>query len=78
MSGEQYRVRAIELREQAKNEQRQTVRDELERLALSYLRLAEQADQNELIDVVYETPPTKPQPNVQQQQQIQPAKKSEK
>jgi hypothetical protein len=77
MSGEQYRVRATEFHEQAKNEPRQTVRDELERLALSYLRLAEQADQNELVDLVYETPPTKPQPNVQQQQQIQPGKKPE-
>ena len=72
MSGETYRVRATELHEQAKNEPRQTVREELERLALSYLRLAEQADQNELIEVVYETPPTKSQSNVQQQQQIQP------
>jgi hypothetical protein len=44
MSGEQYRVRATELHEQAKNEPRKTVRDEFERLALSYLRLDEQAD----------------------------------
>ena len=68
MSGDQYRKRAAELDAQAKTELRPTVRDELERLALSYLRLAEQADQNELIEVVYETPP---QPTVQQQQQQQ-------
>ena len=70
MSGEQYRIRAAELYVQAKAETRRTVRDELERLALSYLRLAEQADQNKHMDVVYEPP--KPQPNLQQQQQIQP------
>jgi hypothetical protein len=68
MSGDQYRIRAAELHAQAKTETRQAVRDELERLALSYLRLADQADQNELIDVAYETPTR---PAVQQQQQIQ-------
>ena len=57
MSGDQYRIRAAELHAQAKTELRPTVRAELERLALSYLRLADQADENELIDVPREPPP---------------------
>jgi hypothetical protein len=75
VSGDQYRIRAAELHAQAKTETRKTVREELERLAMSYLRLADQADQNELIDVVYETP-TRPSIQ-QQQQQVQPKKENE-
>jgi hypothetical protein len=74
VSGDQYRIRAAELHAQARTETRQIVREELERLAMSYLRLADQADQNELIDVVYETPTR---PSIQQQQQVQPKKEKE-
>jgi hypothetical protein len=42
-------------------------------MALSYLRLAEQADRNAVTDIVYETPPEQPQ--VQQQQEPQSEKK---
>jgi len=43
---------------------------------LGYLRLAEQADRNSMIDLVYETPPApNPQQHVQQQQQAPPQPK---
>jgi hypothetical protein len=44
---------------------------EYERLSLSFLRLADQADKNSYCDVVYETPPQPLQHAVQQQQQPQ-------
>jgi hypothetical protein len=49
---------------------------EYERLSLSYLRLAEQADRNSRVDLVYETRVAAvPQPQAQQQQQQQPPPK---
>ncbi len=52
--GEGYRLKAAELSGKAKNEQDILLRVELEQLALSYLRLAKQADKN--IGDVYERP----------------------
>ena len=72
-SADEYRVKAADLIAKARQEKNPTIRGQLDTLALSYLRLAEQAARNSQVDLVYETPATKPeQPNVQQQQQIQP------
>ena len=78
-AGDTYRERATELYAKAKQEADPQVQLALKTLALSYLRLSEQADRNALNDVTYETPSSQPtyetpssQPNVQQQQQVQP------
>jgi hypothetical protein len=71
----EYRIKAAELNARAKHEQNPLTHAELENLALAYLRLASQADKNAATDVVYEPP--REQPNVQQQQQAQPDKKTD-
>ena len=58
-SGDQYRVKAAELRAKARHESNPSVQSELESLGAAYIRLAEQADRNSLIDASYETPPLK-------------------
>lgn len=58
-SGDQYCVKAAELRAKALHETNPVVQAELEGLAAAYLRLAEQAKRNDTLDVVYETPPPK-------------------
>lgn len=57
--GDHYRTRAAELRAQALHESNPRLQGEFESLAASYLRLAEQADQNDQLNVAYETPPPK-------------------
>lgn len=57
--GDAYRTKAAELHARAKRETNRGTRAELESLALSYLRLAEQAERNSLTDISYETPPAK-------------------
>ena len=54
-----YRVKAVGLSAKAKRERNPELKAEFERLALSYLHLAELADRNSQTDVVYETPPTR-------------------
>jgi hypothetical protein len=73
-SGETYRLKAAELHARASEElPGSRVRLELESLALSYVRLALDADRNAQTDLVYETPPARPAERAaQQQQQIQP------
>jgi hypothetical protein len=56
-SGDQYRVRAAELHARAINDSNSQQRLQFETLAQSYLRLAEQADRNQQLDISYETPP---------------------
>lgn len=58
-SGDFYRTKAAELRAKALHEANPDVQTELEGLAAAYLRLAEQAERNKLLDVSYETPPPK-------------------
>ncbi len=58
-SGDFYRTKAAGLHAKALHEANPKVRAELEGLAIAYIRLAEQADRNELLDVSYETPPPK-------------------
>lgn len=57
--GDQYRLKAAELRAKVKRESNPEVRAELEGLAAAYLRLAEQAERNQRLDLTYETPPPK-------------------
>jgi hypothetical protein len=64
-SGDEYRLKAAEINERAKQETTLAVRAELKKLALAYLLLAEQADSNAKTDIVYEPPPERQ--NVQQQ-----------
>jgi hypothetical protein len=69
-----YRAKSVELAAEAKQELNPVCRSDLEWLALSYQRLAEQADHNQQTDIVYETPPmadqsksvSRPQPAPQQ------------
>lgn len=76
---DQYRVKAGDLVALARAETDPFQKAEYEMLALSYLRLADQADRNSQTDVVYEPPPAPvDQPQAQQQQQQQqPDKKVE-
>ena len=78
-TADEYRIKAAELSARAIAETHPATRAEFEALALSYLRLAEQAEHNSRTDVVYETPRERPvlQPQQQQQQQIQPPKEDE-
>src|SRR3954471_14569984 len=72
-TADEYRIRAAELYAQAKEELRPVLRGQCENLALAYLRLADQAEKNSTVDLVYETPSEQPQS--QQQQQPQPEDK---
>jgi len=72
-AADEYRVKAAQLNARARAETNPAVRADLEALALSYVRLARQAERNSLNNVVYETPPARADQQ-QQQQQIQPKK----
>ena len=52
-----YRAQAAKLRAQARSEKSLDVRRQLESMAACYIRLAMQADRNQLTDVAYEPPP---------------------
>jgi len=71
-TADEYRIKAAELNAQAKLAPNAHLRAECENLALSYLRLADQAEKNAQTDLVYEPPAVIVQPQVQQQQQPQP------
>jgi len=68
---DQYRIKAAELNAQAKLAPNASLRAECENLALSYLRLADQAEKNAQTDIVYEPPTATARPQAQQQQQQQ-------
>lgn len=74
-TADHYRIKAAELNAKARLETNSDLRSELEHLAASYLRLAEQADRNNRVDITYETPSMserqKQQPQQQQSQQQQ-------
>jgi len=70
-----YRSKAADLSARAKRESNMLTRAEYEHLALSYLRLAHQAERNAATDIVYETPRLEQAQVPQQQQQPQPEKK---
>lgn len=54
---EQYRVLASQLRARARLAETPRLVSEWEHLARCYLRLARQAEENQKLDIVYETPP---------------------
>ena len=58
-AGDGYRIKAVELLARANSETDPHLRIEFESLANSFLRLAEQAERNSHVDIVYETPPAK-------------------
>lgn len=58
-AGDEYRVKAVKFHARAQTENDPNTRSELENLARAYLLLAQQAERNTHIDVVYETPPSK-------------------
>ena len=55
-SAEQYRSMAAQFMARARSEQNSKLRSEWDFLAVCYLRLADQAERNDLTDVVYEPP----------------------
>jgi hypothetical protein len=71
-TADDYRTKAAELHARTKSELDGATRAELQHLALSYLRLADQAEKNARSDLVYETPAEPSRHVVQQQQQPQP------
>jgi hypothetical protein len=77
-TADEYHKKAADMNALAKREPNMLTRAEYENLALSYLRLAAQAERNAATDIVYEPPLSRSeQPQVQQQQQMQPDKKNE-
>ncbi len=58
-SGEDYVLKAAEIRSLAEAETNPKVRNEFEQLARAYLRLAGQAKRNVETDITYEPPPPK-------------------
>jgi hypothetical protein len=56
---DEYRVKAAELHARAACTNDLALKTELESLARSYLRLAEQAEQNSRLNLTHETPPPK-------------------
>lgn len=55
-AGDDYRDKAVEFRAKAQVENNPERKAEFENLARAYLRLAEQAERNSHLDVIYETP----------------------
>ena len=74
--GDDYRIKAADMQAKAREESNPQLRAELERLVLSYLRLADQADRGIIYDV--HLGPIHPPHPTQQQQQPQPKKDDEK
>jgi hypothetical protein len=58
-SGDQYRVKAAIFHTQAQCETNAKIKHQFENLGLAYLRLAELADRNATVELVYEPPPPK-------------------
>ena len=70
-TAEEYRVKAVDLNAQAKLAPNSSLRAECEKLALSYLRLAAQAEKNAQTDIIYEPPTATAWPQAQPEQQPQ-------
>jgi hypothetical protein len=74
--GDEYCKKAAELIARSAQEPDPLQRVDLRKLAQAYLRLAEQAERNAASDIVYKTS-RHDQPNVQQQQQLQPPREDD-
>jgi hypothetical protein len=57
--GDEYRVKAAELRAKAAHERDPAIRADFDNLASAFLRLAALAERNNLNDISYETPAPK-------------------
>ena len=57
LPGDSYRIKASDLKAEARQEPNAARRKELDTLAMAYLRLADQAERNSHNNIVYETPP---------------------
>ena len=55
-SGDQYRIKAAEFHAEAQRIADRSLRRQFEDLSRAYLRLADQADRNASIELVYEPP----------------------
>jgi hypothetical protein len=55
-AGDMYRAKALELLARADGENNETVKAELENLAVAYRRLAEQAERNAALTIEFELP----------------------
>ena len=75
--GDEYRRKAADMAELSARESNPQVRNELDKLVLSYIRLAEQAERNARTDIVYEATPPSDQRQLVAQQQQQPQPKEE-
>jgi hypothetical protein len=62
-SGDHYRAKAAEFHAQAQCVTSPPIKKQFEDLSRAYLRLAEQADRNATIELVYEPPPPKLSPS---------------
>jgi len=58
-SGDQYRIKAASFHASALCTRSSRLRGQYENLSKAYLRLAEQADRNDVVDIAYEPPPPK-------------------
>ena len=58
-TGDHYRIRAAEFHARACNQTNRVLKTQFDNLALAYLRLAELADRNDTIELVYEPPASK-------------------
>jgi hypothetical protein len=70
-AGDQYRSLAAECNARARREADAVIRAEWGSMAQAYCHLAEQAERNALVDIVYETPAPHVAPQSQAQQQPQ-------
>ena len=58
-AGDEYRIKAATLHARALCQTSPRIKKQYDDLARAYLRLAEQADRNATVDLVYEPPPLK-------------------
>ena len=65
-AGDQYRIKAASFHARALCTRSPRLRIQYENLSKAYLRLAEQADRNDMTEIIYEPPP----PNQQSRQEI--------
>jgi hypothetical protein len=58
-TGDHYRVKAAKFHAQAQSATNARLKRQFEDLSRAYLRLAEQADRNATVELIYEPPPPK-------------------
>ena len=58
-TGDEYRIKAAAFHARASCQTSARIKEQYEKLSRAYLRLAEQADRNACVDLLYEPPPPK-------------------